>query len=76
VTGRQLNPDRLNRRDRGHCGRAACRCTHTDGCDHGWLDTEPYTDPVTLQTYAPVEPCPVCRPEATERRVKGSRNVV
>lgn len=62
-------------RDHNHCGRAGCRCTHSDGCDHGWIDGLSYTDPVTLQTYRPVEPCPVCRPEYAERLMKGSTNV-
>lgn len=64
---RQPDPRRVAKRDTGHCGRRGCTCTHTEGCDHGWLDTTPYTDEVTKQTYAPVEPCPVCRPEAVER---------
>lgn len=67
-----VDPRRLHRRETLHCGRLACRCTHTDGCEYGWIEGTPYTDDVTLQTYRPVEPCPVCRPEATARRIEGS----
>lgn len=69
---RPTNPAGIARRDRGHCGRSGCRCTHTHGCDHGWVQLPSYTDPKTLQTYSPVGPCPVCRPEATARQVQGS----
>lgn len=61
------DPARLRRREREHCGRDACRCTHTEGCDRGWVDMPAYVDPVTKQTYAPVQPCPVCRPESWAR---------
>lgn len=55
----------------GHCGRAGCRCTHTEGCDRGWVDVPSYTDPRTLQTYSPVAPCPVCRPERFDLYARG-----
>lgn len=61
-------------RDVGHCGRAGCRCTHTEGCDHGWVDMPAYTDPVTKQGYAPVAPCPVCRPESYDQLRADSAN--
>lgn len=54
-------------RDSGHCGRAGCRCTHTAGCDHGWLDDQPWTNPETGITYEQVSPCPICRPDAADR---------
>lgn len=59
-------------RERGHCGREACRCTHTDGCDFGWVEMPPYTEHQV--TYRPVAPCPVCRPESYQRLHAGSRN--
>lgn len=65
-------------RDTGHCGRAACLCTHTRPCDHGWLDSPDYTNPQTAITYEQVAPCPVCRPDAHDKlaaRLRGeSRN--
>lgn len=67
------DPRRLHKREAPHCGRDGCRCTHSDGCEYGWIEAGAYTDAVTLQTYSPVEPCPVCRPEATARRIEGSR---
>ena len=76
---RSANPERVARRASGHCGRRDCRCTHTEGCDHGWIELPSYTDPVTGQTYTPVGPCPVCRHELYTRQaeaiVKGSVNV-
>ena len=57
-----------------HCGRAGCLCTHTHGCECGWIWTE-YVDEkiikrnnsgardVIRQTYQGVYPCPVCDPE-------------
>jgi hypothetical protein len=38
-----------------HCGREACRCTHTQGCEAGWLDA-----PVTKDGYQQVRPCGAC----------------
>lgn len=68
------DPERVRRRPIVHCGRVGCRCTHTEGCDHGWVELPPYTDPATKQTYAPVAPCPVCRPESYGRLQADSRN--
>lgn len=63
----------------GHCGRRGCRCTHTNGCDHGWVDLPDRKHPRTLLTYPTVAPCPVCRPESWERHAasieRGSVNV-
>lgn len=58
-------------RDATHCYRKACRCTHTDGCDHGWIDLDPITNHGV--TYERVAPCPVCRPEAAARRDNAAR---
>lgn len=56
-----------------HCGITKCECTHTQGCEFGWIyGTE--TDRkvaksrdgqtiVTEQKYEVVSPCPNCRPE-------------
>jgi hypothetical protein len=72
---RTINPARLAYRDRGHCGREACRCTHSHGCDHGWIQLPAYEHPATGLVYEPVGPCPVCRPEATARQIQGSVTV-
>lgn len=65
---------RAARFPRGHCGRAGCACTHSHGCDHGWLETEAYTHR-GVRYDAPQDPCPVCRPEAVERMLAGSTTV-
>lgn len=70
----QLDPRRVALRTPGHCGRGECRCTHTEGCEFGWVEMPAYTDPVTKQTYQPVQPCPVCRPESYARLREESRN--
>ena len=68
------DPQRVQRRPITHCGRAGCRCTHTEGCDHGWVEMPAYVDPVTKQTYQPVQPCPMCRPESYQRLQHDSTN--
>lgn len=70
---KQTDPDagRAARFPRGHCGRRGCACTHTHGCDHGWLETEGYTHRGVHYT-APQDPCPICRPEAAARVIEGS----
>lgn len=69
------DPRRVARRERNHCGRATgCTCTHTEGCDHGWLELPAYTDEITKQTYHPVQPCPACRPEHYTRLRAESHN--
>ena len=55
-----------------HCRRINCRCTHTDGCERGWIWTE-YIDRqekkvndeivVVQKVYEGVLFCPVCDPE-------------
>lgn len=71
-----VNPDprRVKLRAPNHCGRDGCRCTHTEGCDHGWVEMPVYTDAVTKQAYTPVQPCPVCRPEPYQRLRADSTN--
>lgn len=27
----------------GHCGNPSCQCTHTDGCEAGWIDVDAST---------------------------------
>jgi hypothetical protein len=60
-----------------HCRRAGCQCTHTDGCDGGWIEVAPAEapDPVLFgEQEAPavedqggrVRPCPMCRPTVVE----------
>lgn len=66
------DPGRAARFPRGHCGRPGCRCTHTEGCDYGWMEGgEPYTQRGVVYA-APVEPCPACRPEAATRMLADS----
>lgn len=67
------DPSRAARFPRGHCGRAGCRCTHTEGCDHGWVDMPPRQ--LHGGTYTEVAPCPVCRPDAMDRLMAGSTTV-
>lgn len=67
------------RRDSGqgrHCGRAGCQCTHTDGCDAGWIECPPAQQPEPVlfgDQPEPVEdqggrvrPCANCRPAVVE----------
>lgn len=49
----------------GHCRRRGCPCTHTDGCDYGWVPMPPREQHGI--TYEQVAPCPVCRPDAADR---------
>jgi hypothetical protein len=39
-----------------HCPWPNCNCTHDDGCDKGWLDTEP----LSKACYDTVRRCPTC----------------
>lgn len=50
---------------RRHCRLEGCLCTHTDPCDHGWVDMPEQT--VHGIVYRAVAPCPICRPEAAGR---------
>jgi len=63
------------------CPRAACQCTHTDGCEAGWVEVQPDPDPdPTLwgeqhtranPDVGRVRPCPNCRPAVAEIIEKG-----
>jgi uncharacterized protein YcbX len=41
------------------CGKKGCTCTHTDGCEAGWIETS--TRDERGVTYDQVKPCPRCR---------------
>lgn len=71
MTKREPDAGRAARFPRGHCGRPGCRCTHTENCDHGWIEGQPYTHR-GVRYAAPQEPCPACRPEAAARVIMGS----
>ena len=57
-----------------HCYRTGCICTHTDGCEYGWIWIE-YVDEkvikrntsgardVIRRKYDGVYPCPICDPD-------------
>jgi len=70
---RERRPDagRAARFPRGHCGRAGCRCTHSHGCDHGWIEAEAYSHR-GVSYAAPQDPCPTCRPELLATMLAGS----
>lgn len=40
-----------------HCPWPGCNCTHSAGCDRGWIDADPLSD----MGYPAVTRCPVCR---------------
>lgn len=56
-----------------HCGQTNCDCTHTQGCEFGWIygtetdrkvaKTRDGETIVTEQKYEVVSPCQNCRPE-------------
>lgn len=57
-----------------HCGRTGCGCTHTHGCEKGWIWTEYLDEQVVVRNtsgardvirrkYEGVYPCSVCDPE-------------
>lgn len=58
------------------CHRPHCVCTHTDGCEAGWIEVQPdpEPDPVLFGEQQPylssdvgrVRPCPICRPAVAE----------
>lgn len=61
-----------------HCGRTGCPCTHTGGCQAGWIDnsptdvqadlfdeSDPQAPPVRV-LYDSVRPCPACAPRRAE----------
>lgn len=43
-----------------HCGRTGCLCTHTEGCDGGWIEVPPSQ----VGYEAPVTACATCKPHA------------
>ena len=59
-----------------HCGASGCICTHTDGCDKGWILGKYYEDRVVklpsgvnstiTETFEGVSPCPMCDPDRYE----------
>lgn len=59
-----------------HCGVRNCPCTHTHGCERGWIFVEYYdekivktkaglTDTIKIK-YDGVTPCPMCSPDRYE----------
>jgi hypothetical protein len=59
-----------------HCGTAGCICTHTEGCEKGWIWGK-FTDDKTVrlpndvyttvtETFEGVSPCPICDPDRYE----------
>lgn len=61
-----------------HCGRAGCECSHTDGCEAGWIENRPGmvqadlfdapedAQPAARVQYDSVRPCPRCAPRRAE----------
>lgn len=59
-----------------HCGKIGCDCTHTQGCEFGWIhDTETDRRLVKARngesktihtTYEVVRPCPNCQPDKAQ----------
>lgn len=65
---RRDHPDSTSSTRTGQdCGRAACRCTHTDGCDAGW---------VTAPDDGPAFPCRNCNPRRYQILSAGDRRSV
>lgn len=59
-----------------HCGNSLCHCTHSYGCEKGWIWRK-YTEEklvklpngeskVVSETYEGVQPCPNCDPDRYE----------
>ena len=46
------------------CPWPECQCTHTGGCNAGWLDIDSWDDP---DGKAWARPCPNCRPTLAVR---------
>jgi hypothetical protein len=59
-----------------HCGVSGCICTHTLGCDKGWILGKFTEDKVVklsngisstrTETFEGVSPCPMCDPDRYE----------
>jgi len=47
-----------------HCGNASCECTHTHGCEKGWVYGK-HLDEKFVE-YEAVSPCPNCDPDRYE----------
>lgn len=66
-----------------HCGKIGCDCTHTQGCEHGWIfgkepdrkivHTKDGGTKVVETIYEVVWPCMNCQPEKA-RIFANSRN--
>ena len=59
-----------------HCKASGCICTHTGGCERGWILGK-YTedkvvklsngiDSTVTETFEGVSPCPICDPDRYE----------
>ena len=59
-----------------HCGVSGCICTHTDGCEKGWIWGKFEDNKVVrigngvnaniTETLEGVSPCPICDPDRYE----------
>jgi hypothetical protein len=59
-----------------HCGNSGCICTHTQGCERGWIFGKYTEDKVVklsngihstvTETFEGVSPCPICDPDRYE----------
>jgi hypothetical protein len=59
-----------------HCGNSGCICTHTQGCERGWVYGKYNDDKVVklpngvnstvTETFEGVSPCPICDPDRYE----------
>jgi hypothetical protein len=47
-----------------HCGNTGCICTHTLGCEKGWIYVK-HLDEKYVE-YEGVSPCPICDPDRYE----------
>ena len=59
-----------------HCGTSNCICTHTQGCEKGWILGKFTEDKIVklpnginstvTETFEGVSPCPMCDPDRYE----------
>ena len=47
-----------------HCGNTGCMCTHTHGCERGWVYGKHYDE--RNVEYEGVTPCAMCDPDRYE----------
>lgn len=47
-----------------HCGNAGCICTHTQGCERGWIWGKHLDEHGVI--YEGVSPCAICDPDRYE----------